>query len=391
MGLGSVFKGIFGGGAGGASAGPLGAIAGGVLGGVAGAFGGGGGSSSSSGYTLPPEYELQFLQQMQQNLDYTQQQYQQSNDLYNTFNDRLNLIQGAMSNTIPSNEALAQMRQSNISLAQQLGASAEDLVKNGFITKDDQAHLQDYQNAVQGKLEDPGLKQQHLEQRRQLQQDLARQGVPPAQQQIALQQFDQNSRSEMFNRSVGLAQGIAGGLNLSSALRQQGYNQALGSNQNLMGQLGFAQQGLGQMANFGQMGYQAGMGNLQYQLGLQNQANQQYTTLGQFKLSGTTKDAIKSGLVGPGTYAQQTGIARGKVGQFANMQSTYDNARTQNMLDQYKQNFVSYNNGNQGMWGDYIGKGPGPSISEYFNQTQGQAKNPLGQRYGSRFTFNRSV
>lgn len=298
-----------------AAAPAIGALAG-AGGAIAGAVQGGGSSSSSSGYTLPPEYELQFLQQIQQNLQYTQQQYGAVNDIYNTFQQKLDTIYGAMQNTIPSNQALQQMQQINVGLAQQLGMSAQDMVKNGFMTPDDQKHLQDYQDAAQGKLVDPGLQQQHTEQRRQLQQDLARQGVPAAQQQIAMQQFDQNSRSEMFNRSVGLSQGIAGGLSLSQSLRQQGYNQAMGSSQNLMAQLGFAQQGMNQMANLGQMGYQAGMNNQQYQLGLQNQANQQYQDLGQFKLSKGTQQLIAGGAVGPGSMYQQTGIDRRSTGDY---------------------------------------------------------------------------
>lgn len=324
-----------------------------ALGGAAGSMFGGGGSSSSSGYTLPPEYELQFLNQIKDNLSQTQAQYGAVNNLYNTYSQRLDTIYGAMQSTIPSDQALQSMRQNNVDLANQLGASAEDLVKNGFITKDDQQHLQDYQNAAQGKLEDPGLKQQHLEQRRQLQQDLARQGVPAAQQQIALQQFDQNARSEMFNRSVGLSQGIAGGLQLSQALRAQGYNQAMGSSQNLMSQLGFAQQGLNNLNALGQSGFQAGMQNQQYQLGLQNQANQQYQTLGQFKLSGTTKNAIQSGLAGPGSYYTQTGVSRGNVGQFKNMQSTYENQLSDNNLNGILQQGFSQPD----MWSKYQSNG----------------------------------
>lgn len=332
MGLGSILSGVIGGGKTGSAGGGWGALAGGVLGGVAGAFSGGGGSSSSSGYTLPPEYELQFLNQIQQNLSQTQAQYGAVNQLYNTYQGRLDTIYGAMQSTIPSDQALQSLRQNNVDLANQLGASAEDLVKNGFITKDDQQHLQDYQDAAQGKLVDPGLAQQHKDQRRQLQQDLARQGVPLAQQQIALQQFDASARSEMFNRSVGLSTGIAGGLQLSQALRQQGFNQAVGSNQNLMNQLGFAQQGLGNLANIGQQGFQAGMANQQYQLGLQNQANQQYQTLGQFKLSKETKAGIESGLVGPGSLFSQTGVSRNNMGQFKDLQRNYENMLSDQQL-----------------------------------------------------------
>lgn len=315
--------------------GPVGAIGAGVAGlgdAIGGLFGGGGGSSQKSGYTIPPEYELQFLQQFQNQFSQMQSDYQTIGAAYNAYNDKI----GALNNIIEkgySPENFQAIQQSNFQLGQTLGMDAQTMAKNGFITSKDQQDMQYMQGLIQGHGQG-GTKNQALEdqignQKRQLEQDLARGGVSPAQRAGALAQFeqsanqqrDQNSQQEFGQMSQLLAQ--------RSGLRQQGYNQAtntLNQGMNMGNQYMAGYQQLGQ--NYaGQQN--AAQNMLQLQQGLRGEANQNFQLLGQMNLSKTTSNFIKGGGAsqwgGPGSYGSQTGIPRNQTGSFASFNQGQEN------------------------------------------------------------------
>ena len=72
--------------------------------------------------------------------------------------------------------------------------------------------MHDYQQGILDNLKtmeasnwvDPAVQHQQEDQRRQLQQDLQRQGVSPAGQQAAMTQFDRGAQDQLFARSQDL-------------------------------------------------------------------------------------------------------------------------------------------------------------------------------------------
>lgn len=316
--------------AGGAIGGPWGAAIGGTAGFISGLFGGGG-SSTKSGYTLPPEYELQYLQQFQQSMDQMNQDYQKVGQAFDAYNTKINGLNDIISNGYTP-QAFQAIQQSNFQLGQTLGMNAQDLAKNGFITGEDQKGLAEMEKVASGnysQVSNPVLEGQLNDQKRQLEQDLARSGVSPQQRAIALQQFDQSANNQRYGQAqqqFGLYGQLIG---QRAGLRQQGYGQATNT-------LGLGMQQAGQyMSAFGALGQnygnqlQAQNSALSFQQGLRQEQQGAFTTLGQFKLSGTTNKFLQAGGAqqwgGPGSYQQQTGISRDMVSGYRNFIRTGEN------------------------------------------------------------------
>lgn len=291
----------------------VGAIGGAVIGGVSGLFGGGG--SKSSGYTLPPEYELQYIQQFQDDMARRQADYQGLQTAYDAFDQKIGALNDIISRGYTP-QAFQQIQQSNFQLTQALGKSGLNLAENDFLTKDDQNDLQQMMNIAQGDFKgqtSPVLEGQLADQKRQLEQDLTRQGLSPTQRLIALNQFEQNATQQRFNfaqQQFGLQGQVIG---QRAGLRQQGFNQAtnsLGSGMNMASQYMGAYGQLGQ--NYGAQ-YSGIQQMFQGQSGLRQEGQAAFQTMGQFKFSNNTKDLLAAGRVGPGSFYQQTGIDRGST------------------------------------------------------------------------------
>jgi hypothetical protein len=293
----------------------IGAAVGGIAGGLGGAFGSSG-SKTTSGYSIPPEYELQYIQQFQTQLGQMQQAYQQVQSLASAFSTKIDALNSIIGGG-DKNEALQALQQSNYNIAQGLGMSGEDLVKNGFMTAADKADV-DKMSQLAGSpdqlVKDPALEQQINQQRAQTTLDLKRQGASPAAIAQALQKYDMAAEQARFQRSqdlksTGLNQ-IGQVISTRAGLRQQGFGQA----QNTLNQnLGFTGQALGLLgSNYGQQ-LSAQNQALTMQSQIRGEQTNAFTTMGQFKFSPYTSRAIESGLTGPGTFAQQTGLSRDLV------------------------------------------------------------------------------
>lgn len=279
----------------------------------------GGGDSQKGGYTLPPEFEIQYIQQFEEDMARREQDYQMVTQAYNLYDQKISALNNIISKGY-NEQDFYQLQDSNMRLAQTMGGSAEELAKNGFLTKEDQNDLQSMKNIAQGdfKGQTSGvLEGQLADQKRQLEQDLTRQRLSPTQRLIALNQFEQNATQQRF----GFAQqqfGMQGQLiNQRAGLRQQGYGQSMNT---LQGNMGLASQYMGAYNQLGQNygnQYSAFGQALAFQGGLRQEGQEAYKTMGQFKFSNNTKDALKSGLIGPGTYMQQTGIDRGNLKGYA--------------------------------------------------------------------------
>ena len=290
----------------GSSLGPWGAAIGGVAGAIGGFFGGGG--SESTGLTLPPEYELQFFDYFNKQMEQLNQSYSQTSKLLDVYNSRANAAYGAMQGTIPSKAATKLLTQTSSELAQALGMSASDMVKNGFISPSEAPALQRIQDiAMQGTnfRGDAVTEQQISDQKRQLQQELARQGVPAAQQAIAMQQFEQSAglrRQQAAQAQIGQ---LGGFLQTSSGLRQQGFQQAVGGLGAVQGQLDFTRQGLSGLAGMAQNQFSTNLAGQQFQQGLRQEGFQNYNTMGGFKFSDRTNELLSQGAIGPGSVNDQ--------------------------------------------------------------------------------------
>ena len=283
------------------------------VGGIAGLFSGGGGGSQESGYSIPPEYEIQMLDQMHQQQQQVQQQMQQIQQLTDHYQSQITMYDQAIAGTMAPADVTQQISQGNANLIQQLGPAAQELMDNGFLSQDVSDTLKQMQGAVGGEqLGDPRLENQLKDQKRQLEQDLARQGVSPAQRAIALNQFDKAASEQRFTRSEELKTGITqrgqAYTNTSIGAQAQGLQNTfgmLGQQQNF---LGFQQQGIGMQNQLAGQGYQAGTGALAMQQGLRGEQRDIYNNLGQYKLNRQTQYLIEAGAIGPGTGYQQTGI-----------------------------------------------------------------------------------
>jgi len=299
------------------------AAAGSVIGagaGIAGALSGGGGQEQS-GFTLPPEYERDLLSAFQTNLQQLEQDYTKSNQVTDNFLARLNTLDAMVRNAMPSGQAVKQLTEVNYNLARSLGLSSQEMVDQGYITEGDKTQLQTLEQeraTTQARLAelektgytDPNLENQVRDQRRQLEQDLARQGVGPAQRSLALQQFDQQAAGARFTRAeelrsgqyqrtmgasqLGYQQGL-GGLQAGAALRQQGFGmaqQGYAATQQGMNQYLGSVQGLGQIT---QAGYGAQQEQLKTQQGLRGERLGGFQEVGKFLISDRTKQDLASG------------------------------------------------------------------------------------------------
>ena len=259
-----------------------------------------GGGSSVSGFQLPPEYELQLLDQFDQNISDAQRSYQEYGMAADAYTKRLDVYQKQLSNLMPSAQAQRELAQTNMQLVQSLGKDANELVKNGFMTQADIDQMQQLQGIGRGEYQNQVTENQIADQKRQLEQDLSRAGVSPTQRQIALSQFEQGAqrqREQAGNTQFARVQSILSG---QSQLRQQGFNQALGT-------LGAQNQALGMIWQ----GTQARMGIDQAKYGvagdqqkIQREQRQdsigQYQELGKFVLSDRTQNALAGGQLQPG-------------------------------------------------------------------------------------------
>jgi hypothetical protein len=302
----NIGSGIAGGAATGAVAGPPGAMIGAVAGGIFATLGTIFGSDpqgpSMHDKELPPAYELQMLKEFENSLKLIQESYGKFDQISREYVDRIDLIDAGLANQIPSDQLQKQLAESSARIALGLGQNAEELVKNGFLTADDIADLQKVRELDGASLDDLVSAAPEIDKgRKQLEQELARNGVSPAARAMALQDFTMNATDVVRNRRFQ-------DMEVKSNLRNQGFSQTMGTQQALASELGRIQNVYGMRSQLSSEKFATQAGAQMSKLSLSDAAMQRYERLGKFKLSDRTREALDSGQVGPGSFNQQAGI-----------------------------------------------------------------------------------
>lgn len=315
----------------------LGAAAGTIVGGVAGWFSGGG-SGSSSGYTIPPEYELQLLDYFKNAQTEISTQKTQVATMIQSFQDKMSTIDEMIKGTIPSTDGLKRLTDINMNLATSLGMSGEELAKNGFLTGEEHDALKQQQELSManpedyGKL-DPQFQTDLANNRARLDQDLRRAGASASVRAQKLAEFDMNAKNATFSRGQELQTGksalLTNYLASSSATRQAGFGRATASLAAGQSEIASAETGINMLEQSVDAQLTASASGITAEQALTQAGFQDYNTLGSYKLSGVTKNLIKSGAVGPGTDFQQTGIARADAGKYAKYVGKQEKAQTE--------------------------------------------------------------
>lgn len=347
---GSFGAGAAGGATSGATLGPIGAGVGAVVGGLGGLFGGlFGGGPPDTRLKLTPELEAQMMNEFQRSLTEIDEGRQRIGQALEVYNQRSQVIEGLINRTIPSEEGTSRLNEMAFNLAQVFGGSAAEAVKNGFLDPESaksaglieerEGKFFDFQQQELSRLaglesadfRDPRVEQQLSEQKRQLEQDLARRGVSPFLRSIAMSKFEQGALETRFStaeqlRSGATQRGLARiesartGVTTSSALLSEALRlRAEGRARTLSEALTMAQftqseaQRRTQLTQQGaaslQEQAQAGFGVAGAATGIQQQLRQEkqagFSEIGRFNLSDRIKNALSQGQVGPGTFESQ--------------------------------------------------------------------------------------
>ena len=222
-------------------------------------------------------------------------------------------------NTIPGDEALARLRDNSLSIAQNLGQSANELVEGGFLDEDDVADLQSLAELEDEGFTDPRLENQLSDERARLEQDLRRQGASPATRAQALSEFDRRSEESRFTRAEELRSGrfqrTSGRIQLRSGLRQSNLQRALsgfGATQSAIDQ---ARAGITQAGGLAQARFQGTGAASQLRSGLRQERLGAFQSLGQFDFSGRVQEFLRRGEIGPGSLPGTQGLSRGPSSQ----------------------------------------------------------------------------
>lgn len=288
----------------------------GGIGQLVGAFGGGG--TTVSGFELPPEFELQLVETAETNLREITQDLDKAKNLELAFNERIDTLAGLVEGTIPSQEGLMQLRNSAFKIAQNFGGSTEELISSGFLEADDVEDLQRLEALeTEEGIRDPRLENQLADERARLEQDLSRQGASPAVRAQALAQFDRRAEESRFTRGEELRTGrferIRGRIGLRSGLREAGFGRAVAGQQVLTQQLGAAREGIAALGGLAERRLQAGGAVLEARRGLRGERIGISKTLGEFDISGRTRDLLRAGQIGPGSVEAQLAARQGRI------------------------------------------------------------------------------
>ena len=250
---------------------------------------------------LPYELELAMLDNFNKGiveLDATQKQFEEATSEYKT---RLDLIDKGLNNLIPAAELQKELAGSSLRLAQALGQSGEDLVKNGFLTAEDVTAMNELKALEDKSSVDLAQTDASIMRERQiLTQRLQRQGITGSALEQALRDFDVKSGETIKNEKFARGTDLIG---LRSNLRQQGFNQATGSLGAVQSELGRIQGVYGQKGQLASESYGAS-GNLAgFRAGMVTTKQGLYDSLGKFNLSGRVQGDLAQGRVGVGGKA----------------------------------------------------------------------------------------
>lgn len=304
----------------------LGAVTAGIgaVGEIAKAFSGD--DQTVQGLELPPEFELQLIDAVDQDLASLNTEFQRITDLEQAFNDRIGALEGIVSNTLPTEEGLRALRDSSVRIATNLGQSAEELISNGFLDEDDIADLDELANLEGRQERDPALERQLADERARLEQDLRRSGASPAVRAQALSQFDRTAEESRFRRAEELREGRGGRISqrigLRSDLRERGFNRAVRTSDLLNRDLTAARQGAEQLAGLAGARFDAGTQAQGIRSGLRGERRTVFENLGQFNISDRTLESLANrGPKATGSSSETIGVnpaTRTRLGRISN-------------------------------------------------------------------------
>jgi len=323
---------------------PTAAIAGGLAAasvgtGIAGAVlaDGGGGEGRLK---LPPELEVGFLDRSLEGLNQIDRDIARTGELEKNFNNRLDLLEGMINGSIPSEQAIQDLQKNTLDLAKAFGGNTQELIDSGFLTPEIAQELSDLRDLESKDLQDPNLENQINEERRKLEQDLARANVGPAQRSQELRKFERAADEQRFSRAEELRTGkTSRGLQRIGAAqgaRDAGFRESLASagfSSSALDQLfGQRAQGVGALGSIAESRLNAGRQGLQDRSSLRGEGRETFEQFGRTEFSGRTKDALESGLIGPGSLAQQTGIAGREQREFGQQVREQEEAASRRRL-----------------------------------------------------------
>ena len=276
----------------------------GIIQGIAGS----GGETQTVGLELPPEFEIELIEASEQNLASITADFEKLQKAEDAFSRRIEAIEGIINATIPPEQALNQLRDSSLSIAESLGQSAEDLIANGFLEADDIDDLKQLEQLESADFSDPRLENQLADERARLEQDLRRQGASPAVRAQALSEFDRRAEESRFGRTEELREGrfgrISSRIGTRAGLRQSGLQQAISSfgvTSEAINQARSGAESLGQLAA-GELSVAQTGAAVRGQL--RDQRLGTFQSLGEFDFSKRIKQLLGTGEIGPGQVPQ---------------------------------------------------------------------------------------
>lgn len=324
--------------------------------GAAGAIVGGGGPQGQ--LRFPPELELQFLEQNQQIVDQSQVDLQRTSELEAAYNSRLDTVDQIINGAIPDQDALRQLGEQSVQIAKAFGGNVEEAINSGFLTDFDKTTIDQQQQEIEKlrgledkNFRDPALEDKLNKDKQALEQDLARAGVSPAQRAAALRRFENVSEQERFTRANELRnQATQRGLSRIGAItsvgqfglsaRQQGFDIASGSAANLRATLeqerGATAQAIQGLVGTAGARLAAGSQAIESRRGLRQDTLSAFGQLGSTEFSENTRDALEAGLIGPGTFKEQTGVSRGSVDAYVEAQNRAIESRDRAAIDEIR-------------------------------------------------------
>lgn len=302
-----------------AAAGTIGAA------GVQAATAGGGGQT---GYSLPPEFEIGLINQTQTQLDQVNKDYQTNQQLLTAYNERLDTLDKYLKGGLPAQATIEKLTQTSGKIAQAFGNDAEALAKSGFVDPYVRQQLDALSNANSEK-NNPELENTFADQRAQLAQGLLRSGASGAAIQGQMALLARQQQEQRFNENLGLAQFRLGAYSQS---QQEGFNRAIGGYNALQTEFNKYGQIVGALGQTAGNRLNAGQQTLQTGSALRGENRDIYKNLGSYVLSDSTRAELQSGLIGPGSLYQQTGISGDFLGAYRDSVAEQENSVSNDAL-----------------------------------------------------------
>ena len=292
-----------------------------------------GGGEGGGRKKLSPEDELKMIADNEQATQENAESMENLRAAETALNERYDVAQGILENTIPPEAQLKALNQSSVKLAQALGNAGIDAASGGFLDSEDRAEIEKLQTMD---IENPKLEAQIKEDRMRVQQQAIAQGMSPDQVDRMMQKFDERAEGRRSDESQRLVERRAGLLELKEGLRKGSYDRSLGGFDALGTEIERAREGAGGLANLAGARFNATSSTEDRMAALRGERLERFRSMGDFDLSSQTLDALESGAVGPGSFYQQTGISRNEQDNYRGSVSQREDQVSQWDIDMRK-------------------------------------------------------